>query len=259
MSAAGRARPADLRGLPASRPSASWARAASSPAARRSGCCALTADGAEAIAGWQRPAPVGDRPGYRALARRLLDAGMLAPRPAPAAATSELTVVVPVRDRPAQLARCLDAVLAACPGAPLIVVDDGSADPAALERGLRRARRRPCSATRSRAAPRRRATPASPRARPPFVGVRRLRRRPSARGSGAAARALRRSARRRGGAARPRAARRRPDRRLRAAPLAARHGPGRRPRRARAARRRTCRARCCSSAATRSATGSTSR
>jgi mycofactocin glycosyltransferase len=92
----------------------------------------VTADGAEAIAGWQRPAPVGDRPGYRALARRLLDAGMLAPRPAPAATTSELTVVVPVRDRPAQLARCLDAVLAACPGAPLIVVDDGSADPAAL-------------------------------------------------------------------------------------------------------------------------------
>jgi mycofactocin system glycosyltransferase len=92
----------------------------------------VTADGAEAIAGWRRPAPISDRPGHRALARRLLDAGILAPRPAPAAATSELTVVVPVRDRPAQLARCLDAVLAACPGASLIVVDDGSTDPATL-------------------------------------------------------------------------------------------------------------------------------
>jgi mycofactocin glycosyltransferase len=92
----------------------------------------VTAGGAEAIAGWRRPAPIGDRPGYRALARRLLDAGILAPRPVPAVATSELSVVVPVRDRPAQLARCLDAAVAACPGAPLIVVDDGSADAAAL-------------------------------------------------------------------------------------------------------------------------------
>jgi len=102
----------------------------------------VTADGAEAIAGWTRPAPVGDRPGYRALARRLLDAGMLTPRPAPAAATTNLTVVVPVRDRSVELARCLDAVIDACPGSPLIVVDDGSTDRAALtavcaERGAR--------------------------------------------------------------------------------------------------------------------------
>jgi len=106
----------------------------------------VTGDGAEAVADWRRPAPIGDRPGRRALARRLLDAGILAPRPAPDPATSELTVVVPVRDRPAQLARCLDAVLAACPGAPLIVVDDGSADPGTLravctERGARVLRR----------------------------------------------------------------------------------------------------------------------
>jgi mycofactocin system glycosyltransferase len=102
----------------------------------------VTAGGAEAIAGWRQPAPIGDQPGYRALARRLLDAGILAPRPEPAAATVELTVVVPVRDRPAQLARCLDAVVAACPGASLLVVDDGSVDPATLgavcaERGAR--------------------------------------------------------------------------------------------------------------------------
>jgi mycofactocin system glycosyltransferase len=102
----------------------------------------VTAEGAQAIARWKTPAPVGDRPGHRALARRLLDAGILTPRPEPAAATSDLTVVVPVRDRAAQLARCLDAVLAACPASPVIVVDDGSVDPAALravgaERGAR--------------------------------------------------------------------------------------------------------------------------
>jgi mycofactocin system glycosyltransferase len=40
-----------------------------------------------------------------------------------------LTVVVPVRDRPDQLRRCLAAVRAACPGAPVVVVDDGSTPP----------------------------------------------------------------------------------------------------------------------------------
>jgi mycofactocin system glycosyltransferase len=92
----------------------------------------VTADGAEAIAAWSRPAPIGDRTGYRALARRLLDAGMLVPHPRAATSTAELTVVVPVRDRAAQLGRCLDAVRAGCPHSPIVVVDDGSADPAAI-------------------------------------------------------------------------------------------------------------------------------
>jgi glycosyltransferase involved in cell wall biosynthesis len=42
-------------------------------------------------------------------------------------------VVVPTRDRPSALERCLRAVSAAAPGAELIVVDDGSIDGAAVE------------------------------------------------------------------------------------------------------------------------------
>jgi mycofactocin system glycosyltransferase len=43
--------------------------------------------------------------------------------------TADVTVVVPVRDRAAQLRRCLDSVARACPESPVIVVDDGSAAP----------------------------------------------------------------------------------------------------------------------------------
>ena len=66
---------------------------------------------------------------------------------AAATSTAELTVVVPVRDRPAQLERCLDAVRAGCPDSPVVVVDDGSADPAAVARGLRPPAVRAWSAT----------------------------------------------------------------------------------------------------------------
>jgi mycofactocin system glycosyltransferase len=101
----------------------------------------LTEDGARAISEWETPSPVGECLARRVLARRLLDVDILAAHPAPAAAMSALTVVVPVRDRPAQLARCLDAVLTTCPESPVIVVDDGSRDRAAvhavcLERGV---------------------------------------------------------------------------------------------------------------------------
>jgi mycofactocin system glycosyltransferase len=41
-------------------------------------------------------------------------------------------VVVPARDRPAQLARCLEGIRTSCPRSPIIVVDDGSDDPAAV-------------------------------------------------------------------------------------------------------------------------------
>jgi mycofactocin system glycosyltransferase len=92
----------------------------------------LTEDGARAIGDWRAPSAVGEDPARRALARRLLDAGVLSPHPAPVAPTSTLTVVVPVRDRPAQLARCLDSVRASCPRSPVVVVDDGSRDPAAV-------------------------------------------------------------------------------------------------------------------------------
>jgi mycofactocin system glycosyltransferase len=68
-----------------------------------------------------------------ALARRLLDAGIAHPVAEPVAAVppaSDVTVVVPVRDRVAGLARLL-AALPADLGAP-IVVDDGSTDAAGI-------------------------------------------------------------------------------------------------------------------------------
>jgi mycofactocin system glycosyltransferase len=69
-----------------------------------------------------------------ALARRLTDTGMAHPRPvrgvpAREAPALDVTVVIPVRDRAAELARCLAA---AGTGYPVLVVDDGSADPAAV-------------------------------------------------------------------------------------------------------------------------------
>jgi mycofactocin system glycosyltransferase len=66
----------------------------------------------------------------RSLARTLLDAGLAHPAPGiPGAPTvGEVTVVVPVKDRP------LDRLLATLPDGlgGLVVVDDGSADPAAV-------------------------------------------------------------------------------------------------------------------------------
>lgn len=67
-------------------------------------------------------------PGAGVLARRLTDAGLAHPRPAPLP-TADVTVVVPVRDRAGALDRCLEALGA---GARVIVVDDGSADPRAI-------------------------------------------------------------------------------------------------------------------------------
>jgi mycofactocin glycosyltransferase len=64
------------------------------------------------------------------LARRLLDAGMAHPRPAPRRRTGEgVAVVLPVRDRPAELARALAGI---DPVADLVVIDDGSVDAAAV-------------------------------------------------------------------------------------------------------------------------------
>jgi len=131
----------------------------------------LTAAGARQVAGWFVGAPVPDSTAARTLARRLLDAGIAHPdwsagpvagtpgtpgtsgaRAAGAGAAGtatacapgvhDVTVVIPVRDRHAELARCL-AGLVCPPCAPsVIVVDDASADPAAIaaiaaERGAR--------------------------------------------------------------------------------------------------------------------------
>ena len=87
------------------------------------------------MADWWRGEPVPGNPKARALARRLLDTGIAHPDldalvsagrgPHP----GEVTVVIPVRDRHAELARCL-AGLTQLPS--VIVVDDCSADPAAV-------------------------------------------------------------------------------------------------------------------------------
>lgn len=62
------------------------------------------------------------------LARMLVDRGLAHPRPAPAPLHGRVTVVIPTRDRPEHLDRCL----ACCARTPTIVVDDGSSDPDAV-------------------------------------------------------------------------------------------------------------------------------
>lgn len=70
-----------------------------------------------------------DRATLRAVGRRLVEAGLAHPVPEPAPIDG-VTVVVPVRDRAGQLGRCL----AALGPVPVVVVDDASADPAAVAR-----------------------------------------------------------------------------------------------------------------------------
>jgi mycofactocin glycosyltransferase len=90
----------------------------------------LSPAGARHVAGWWDGAPVPGNAKARALARRLLDTGIAHPwLDRGQAERPEVTVVIPVRDRHAELARCL-AGLAGTPR--VIVVDDGSADPAAI-------------------------------------------------------------------------------------------------------------------------------
>ena len=67
------------------------------------------------------------------LARRLVDSGVVNPRP-PACPVRDVTIVIPVRDRAVQLKRLL-ATLRADPDTsqlPVLVVDDGSVGPAAV-------------------------------------------------------------------------------------------------------------------------------
>ena len=118
----------------------------------------LTPTGARQVAGWFSGAPVGGD-AARTLARRLLDAGIANPGWSASTATvttgsattgsasaasgrapgvQDVTVVIPVRDRHAELARCLGGLVgnATAPGFPcrpqVIVVDDASAAPQAI-------------------------------------------------------------------------------------------------------------------------------
>ncbi|MCW2633801.1 MAG: glycosyl transferase family 2 [Blastococcus sp.] len=65
------------------------------------------------------------------LAARLLDAGIAAPELRGAELPADVTVVIPVKDRPEELARLLQALRAdpATRNLPVVVVDDGSAVP----------------------------------------------------------------------------------------------------------------------------------
>ena len=63
------------------------------------------------------------------LARKLTDAGVAQPRPPELAGRPDVTVLIPARDRPVLLDRCLAALGR---GYPVVVVDDGSRDPAAV-------------------------------------------------------------------------------------------------------------------------------
>jgi mycofactocin system glycosyltransferase len=78
---------------------------------------------------------VGDDPTAR-LAARLLDSGLAHPDLPPDPGPDDVTVVIPVKDRPAALARLLTALRGdpATRDVPVVVVDDGSADPAAVAR-----------------------------------------------------------------------------------------------------------------------------
>ncbi len=87
----------------------------------------LTPAGARAWKELRHDCAVSSR-GEGVLARRLTDAGLAHPRPG-ASARSEVTVVIPVRDRTALLERCLSALGAE---RPVVVVDDGSVDPEAI-------------------------------------------------------------------------------------------------------------------------------
>ncbi len=111
----------------------------------------LTPAGARQVESWLAGVPVPDTRPARALARRLLDAGIAHPATAVAGRPdlmgvasgsaltgvaggpdlADVTVVVPARDRVAMLARCL-AGLTQRGQPPVIVVDDGSADAAAV-------------------------------------------------------------------------------------------------------------------------------
>jgi mycofactocin glycosyltransferase len=119
----------------------------------------LSPAGARHVAGWWSGAPVPGNPKARALARRLLDTGIAHPvldAPRAAAAEPAVTVVIPVRDRHDELARCLagladagvadagvaDAGVAGAEPAQaprVIVVDDGSQDQAAITSVVTRA------------------------------------------------------------------------------------------------------------------------
>ncbi len=84
------------------------------------------------VAQWFSGVAVGELASQRRLARRLLDAGLAHPRPAPGR-LSRVTVVVPVKDDLVGLDRCLKRCFSSGVDDPVVVVDDGSAAAVAMQ------------------------------------------------------------------------------------------------------------------------------
>jgi mycofactocin system glycosyltransferase len=109
----------------------------------------LTGDGARQVQAWLAGKPVGGSPASRRLARTLLDAGIAHPDLAVtwpgAPGPEDVTVVVPVKDRHDELARCLSGLITATsadaghPVREVIVVDDCSEHPDGIEAAAARA------------------------------------------------------------------------------------------------------------------------
>ena len=91
----------------------------------------LSDRGAALVAGWFDATPVPDVSASRELARRLVDAGLAHPVVAECDST-DVTIVVPVRDDEAGLERCLASLGPASQPIPVVVVDDGSVDADAI-------------------------------------------------------------------------------------------------------------------------------
>jgi len=82
------------------------------------------------VAQWAAGARVGQRRGRQLLARRLVSSGTFNPHPSEAShGPGDVTVVIPVRNRPDQLQRLLSLL----DGLSCVVVDDASSDPARTE------------------------------------------------------------------------------------------------------------------------------
>ena len=92
----------------------------------------LGAAGPQALDALQAGAP-SHTAGVRKLGRSLVDAGLAHPRPK-AVTVADVTVVIPAKDRTVEL----DACLARLTGLSVVVVDDGSRDPAAVAAVARR-------------------------------------------------------------------------------------------------------------------------
>jgi mycofactocin system glycosyltransferase len=82
------------------------------------------------VEGWKSGSVVGNERVEQLLARRLVRAGIFVPHPpSPSFGVADVTVVVPVKDRPEMLARLITSL----GDVSCVIVDDGSARPEAIE------------------------------------------------------------------------------------------------------------------------------